>query len=437
MLRTRILGVFILLLGILIGYAVYATEQTPGRFSFKLGLDLNGGTRLLYDADISGVSNGEVSDALSVLKEVIERRVNLFGVSEPLVRIERSFDGGVNRVAVELPGVTDSNEAIRLIGQTPLLEFRLLAPNLPQSEEELKNKPVDDIFISTGLTGRYIKRAQVTFGSSQAGIQNEPTVLMEFNEEGKKLFAKITRENINKTLAIFLDGTPISTPVIREEITEGTAQISGNFTPVEARDLVRNLNYGALPLPISLLSTEKVGPTLGKDTLNAGIKAGIAGFLFIIIFLLLWYRLPGLIASLALVFYGVLVLLLFKLIPVTLTSAGIAGFILSLGMAVDANVLIFERMKEELRKGKTIKEALEEGFSRAWLSIRDSNTSSIITASILFWFGTSVVKGFALTLGLGVFVSMISAIIVTKTFLKAIAFKDTKISRFLFNARRA
>ena len=437
MLRTRILGVFILLLGILIGYAVYATEQTPGRFSFKLGLDLNGGTRLLYDADISGVSNGEVSDALSVLKEVIERRVNLFGVSEPLVRIERSFDGGVNRVAVELPGVTDSNEAIRLIGQTPLLEFRLLAPNLPQSEEELKNKPVDDIFISTGLTGRYIKRAQVTFGSSQAGIQNEPTVLMEFNEEGKKLFAKITRENINKTLAIFLDGTPISTPVIREEITEGTAQISGNFTPVEARDLVRNLNYGALPLPISLLSTEKVGPTLGKDTLNAGIKAGIAGFLFIIIFLLLWYRLPGLIASLALVFYGVLVLLLFKLIPVTLTSAGIAGFILSLGMAVDANVLIFERMKEELRKGKTIKDALEEGFSRAWLSIRDSNTSSIITASILFWFGTSVVKGFALTLGLGVFVSMISAIIVTKTFLKAIAFKDTKISRFLFNARRA
>ena len=436
MLRTRILGVFILLLGILIGYAVYATEQTPGRFSFKLGLDLNGGTRLLYDADISGVSNGEVSDALSVLKEVIERRVNLFGVSEPLVRIERSFDGGVNRVAVELPGVTDSNEAIRLIGQTPLLEFRLLAPNLPQSEEELKNKPVDDIFISTGLTGRYIKRAQVTFGSSQAGIQNEPTVLMEFNEEGKKLFAKITRENVNKTLAIFLDGTPISTPVIREEITEGTAQISGNFTPVEARDLVRNLNYGALPLPISLLSTEKVGPTLGKDTLNAGIKAGIAGFLFIIIFLLLWYRLPGLIASLALVFYGVLVLLLFKLIPVTLTSAGIAGFILSLGMAVDANVLIFERMKEELRKGKTIKDALEEGFSRAWLSIRDSNTSSIITASILFWFGTSVVKGFALTLGLGVFVSMISAIIVTKTFLKAIAFKDTKISRFLFNARR-
>ncbi|MEK9186014.1 MAG: protein translocase subunit SecD, partial [Patescibacteria group bacterium] len=209
MLRTRILGVFILLLGILIGYAVYATEQTPGRFSFKLGLDLNGGTRLLYDADISGVSNGEVSDALSVLKEVIERRVNLFGVSEPLVRIERSFDGGVNRVAVELPGVTDSNEAIRLIGQTPLLEFRLLAPNLPQSEEELKNKPVDDIFISTGLTGRYIKRAQVTFGNSQVGIQNEPTVLMEFNEEGKKLFAKITRENINKTLAIFLDGTPI------------------------------------------------------------------------------------------------------------------------------------------------------------------------------------------------------------------------------------
>lgn len=436
MLRTRILGAFILLLGILIGYAVYITEQAPNRFAFKLGLDLNGGTRLLYDADVSGVSNGDVSSALSVLKEVIERRVNLFGVSEPLVRIERSFDGGVNRIAVELPGVTDSNEAIKLIGQTPLLEFRLLAPNLPKSEEELKNKPVNEIFLGTGLTGRFIKRAQVVFSNSQAGIQNEPTVLIEFNEEGKKLFAKITRENINNTLAIFLDGTPISTPVIREEITEGSAQISGNFTPVEARDLVRNLNYGALPLPISLLSTEKVGPTLGKDTLNAGIKAGIAGFLLVITFLLFWYRLPGFIASLALVFYGVLVLLLFKLIPVTLTSAGIAGFILSLGMAVDANVLIFERMKEELRRGKTIKESLEEGFSRAWLSIRDSNTSSIITASILFWFGTSVVKGFALTLGLGVCVSMLSAIIVTKTFLKAITLKDTKMTRFLFNAPR-
>lgn len=433
MMVKRIIATSIILVGIAMGYAIYATETPGNSLAFTLGLDLNGGTRLVYEAQTAGVERQDVGDSLSVLREVVERRVNLFGVSEPIVRLEQSFDGASDRLVVELPNVTDPAEAVRLIGQTPLLEFRLLAGNLPGSQEEIAKLPVDEVFIPTGLTGKYVKRAQVIFDNSQTNVSNEPAVLIEFNDEGKKLFATITRENIGKALAIFLDGAPISTPVIKEEISDGVAQISGSFTPVEARDLAKNLNYGALPLPISLLSTEKVGPSLGQDTLQAGIKAGVAGFSLVVLFLLFWYRLPGVVATVALLFYGALTLLLYKLIPVTLTSAGIAGFIISLGMAVDGNILIFERIKEELKRGKKIHEALEEGFSRAWFSIRDSNISSILTASILFWFGTSVVKGFALTLGLGVFFSMLSAVFVTKTLLMALPIKENPSTlKFLF-----
>lgn len=436
MLYSRIGAVLIVLVGIAMGYAIYSTEQVGNRFAFTLGLDLNGGTRLVYKADLSGIASAEAGDSLAVLKEVIERRVNLFGVSEPVIQVERSFDGNTNRLAVELPGVTDVNEAVRLIGQTPLLEFRLLAPNLPQSEEELKNKPIDEIFIPTGLTGRYLKRAQVIFGdNSQVNLPSQALVLIEFNDEGKKLFADITRENVGKTLAIFLDGTPISTPVIQEEITQGSAQISGNFDPNQARDLVRNLNYGALPVPIELLSTQKVGASLGEHAIQRDAKAGLISFVVISIFLLFWYRLPGLLAVVALAIYSVIMLALFKLIPVTLTSAGIAGFILSIGMAVDANILIFERMKEEFRKGGSVDNVIRDGFTRAWTSIRDSNLSSIITAVILYWFSnTSVIKGFALILGIGVLVSMFTAITVTRTFLLALSHKKHEgVMKFLFS----
>ncbi len=236
-------------------------------------------------------------------------------------------------------------------------------------------------------------------------------------------------------MAIYLDGSPISTPVVREEIPNGQAVISGSFTPTEAKQLVGRLNSGALPVPISLLSKQTIGGSLGSNAVNAGVKAGMVGFLVIALFLILWYRLPGLIAVLSLCIYIVVILALFKLIPVTLTAAGIAGFIISLGLAVDANVLIFERVKEELRAGRTISDSVSAGFSRAWFSIRDSNTSSIITAIILFWFGTSLIKGFALTLGMGVLVSMLSAITITKIFLSAVDFiGESKVARFLFSS---
>ena len=257
---------------------------------------------------------------------------------------------------------------------------------------------------------------------------------LDFDDVGAKLFATLTREHKNEVLAIILDGAILSTPVIVDEISNGQAQITGQFTPEEARELVRNLNYGALPVPITLASSQTIGATLGEVALSKGLYAGIVGFIALSAFLILWYRLPGVISVIALCFYIVLSLTIFKLIPVTLTAAGLAGFILSIGMAVDANVLIFERAKEELKKGKNISDAFHEGFKRAWLSIRDSNVSSIITGAILFWLGTAAVKGFALTLGIGVLVSMFTAITVSRTLLFAVVPKsESNLKRFLFS----
>ena len=260
-------------------------------------------------------------------------------------------------------------------------------------------------------------------------------MLLAFNNEGKEMFAQITKENLGKTIAIYLDGVAITAPVVRDEIKDGKAEISGGFTAEEAKTLVRDLNYGALPVPIELISTQSIGASLGENVLNRGIMAGVYGLILVALFLIFWYRLPGILAVLSLVFYVVIMLALFKVIPVTLTSAGIAGFILSVGMAVDANVLVFERIKEELNSGRDIENAVQEGFSRAWLSIRDSNISSIITAIILFWFGTSLVEGFALTFGIGVLISMFTALTVTRTFLLAIApKKEGKFCKFIFGS---
>ncbi len=256
-----------------------------------------------------------------------------------------------------------------------------------------------------------------------------------FNGEGQKLFAKITKENVGKILAIFLDEAPISMPVIRTEITSGDAVISGGFKVDEAKALARNLNYGALPVPIELVSTQTVGASLGEDALRSGVRSGVIAFAIISLFLIIWYRLPGVLASLSLLMYVVLNLVIFKFL-VTLTAAGVAGFILSMGMAVDANILIFERMKEELARGRELRDAMKEGFARAWTSIRDSNLSSIITAVILYWFAsTSLIKGFALVFFIGVVTSMFTAITVSRTLLFALGVKGQgKVLKFLFRS---
>lgn len=428
----RFLAVLILFSGIAITGFVGVSERNGDPLPLQFGLDLAGGTHLVYRADTSEVVGQEKEEALSALREVIERRTNLFGVSEPLVQIEQSsFVAATqeDRLIVELPGVTDISEAVRIIGETPLLEFRIQNPNAGEVAS------VDEQFTSIGLTGRFIRDAELTFASGQnGGFSNEPIVLVNFNAEGSQIFADITRENVGRQLAIFLDGELISAPVIRETINGGTAQISGGFTPEEARDLVRDLNFGALPLPIELISTQSIGPSLGQAILEEGVVAGLAGLVLIMIFMIVWYRVPGIIASVALVFYIALMLLVMKLIPITLTAAGIAGLILSLGMAVDANVLIFERMKEEFKVGKGLRAAVKDGFARAWLPIRDGNISSLIAAIILFWFGTSIIEGFALVFALGVLLSMFSAITVTRVVLLALVPETGERVRGLFSS---
>lgn len=432
MLKTRISAIIILLLGIFVGYFVFSSEPrlesvssipAPASFKnfpFKLGLDLSGGTHLVYKADLSGVKSSDIDDSMSSLRDVIERRVNLFGVAEPIVQVEEANLGAgrEQRLIVDLPGVTEIDQAVAMIGQTPLLEFKTESADATT-------------YVSSPLTGRFLERAILEFDQNT----REPMVSIQFNQEGSDLFAQITKENVGKTVAIFLDGAPISTPVVREEITGGKAVISGNFTPTEGKTLVGRLNSGALPVPISLISTQTIGPSLGVATITAGVKAALIGLLFVALFLILWYRLPGLIAILALCIYVFIMLAMFKLIPVTLTAASIAGFIISIGLAVDANVLIFERLKEELRSGKSISEATKNGFSRAWFSIRDSNTSSIITAIILFSFGTSLIQGFALVLGMGVLASMLSAIIISRIFLFALNVRsEGRVAKFLFSS---
>ena len=438
MTKVRIGAAFLLIIGALLGYALYASENISGsyfhKFPFHLGLDLNGGTHLTYKADVSKIAPADISSSMQSLRDVIERRVNLFGVTEPVVQIETGGTLSSNstdyRLAVELPGVTDIKKAIDLIGKTPSLDFRL-ATDAYKKATSTSDLTLDQAFVTTGLDGKYLQHANVEYDQTT----RQPTVALQFNSQGKDLFAKITKENVGNVLAIFLDGQPITTPVIRQDITDGRAQICVNFDVKTAQELVRNLNYGALPVDISLLSTQSVGPTLGAAALHAGTFAGIIAFIIIACFLVLWYRLPGIVAVIALALYTILNLSIFKLFNVTLTEAGIAGFILSIGMAVDANILIFERTKEELKRGKRLDDAVREGFHRAWTSIRDSNSSSIITAVILYYFAsTSVVKGFAFVFGIGVLTSMFTAVTASRTMLLLLNLKDSKVSRFLFSS---
>ncbi len=447
--KRIVLSLIVLILASGVGLFVYKSEYKLNKnfgsekpffqnHQFRLGLDLSGGSHLVYKADVSAVAKGEVADSMDALRDVIERRVNLFGVSEPIVQVQEAslISGGEEKLIVDLPGVTDINKAIAMIGQTPLLEFKTEAPegapqNATVGPDGTLNLDLNSQFVSTELTGRYLKKAVLEFNQNT----REPMVSLLFDEEGTRLFAEITKANVGKMVAIYLDGAPISTPVVREEITAGQAVISGSFTPTEAKQLVGRLNSGALPVPISLLSTQTIGATLGESAVNAGVKAAIIGFILVALFLILWYRLPGLVAVLSLSIFVIIMLALFKLMPVTLTAAGIAGFIISMGIAVDANVLIFERIKEELRSGRTVADSVTAGFSRAWFSIRDSNISTLIGAVILFWFGTSLIKGFALTLGMGVLISLFSGIVLSRVFLKTLVlFNESKALRFLFSS---
>ncbi len=401
-----------------------AIDSPKLNFPLKLGLDLQGGTQLILEAQMEKIDANDQDSALEAAKQVIEKRVNLYGVSEAVVQTSKLKNS--RRILVELPGLKDASAAANLVGKTAELEFREMPNQLSEEEAEATKSGMPLILLAkpTGLTGRDLKKAQVTFGGTQ-GVRSGPQVAIEFTQEGGKLFAEITKRNIGKPLAIFLDGQPVSAPTVQQEILGGSAVITGQFTTDEAKNLSIQLNAGALPVPIKILEQRSIGPTLGSQSVQKSLVAGIIGLSIVAIYMAFFYGYLGLIADLSLIIYTLLVLAIFKtglfiLPPITLTLAGIAGFILSIGMAVDANILIFERMKEELRWGKSKLVAQDLGFKRAWSSIWASNISSLAVAAILYYFGTSLVRGFAITLSIGVLISMFTAILVTRTFLRLI-----------------
>lgn len=414
-----LLLIIVLLLGALI-IDVPALAKFVGfknGWTIHKGLDLQGGTHLVYQTDLSKVKPGDETNAVVGVVDVVRRRVDALGVSEPV--IQKTKDN--SRVIVDLPGIKDVNQAIALIGKTAELEFRegivgqsLDAGNKVTSAEYDKWKDI-------GLTGAHFSRAEAQIDQNSSSIVRKPVVAIEFDGEGAKIFGDVTKRNLQKPLAIFLDKQLLSAPVVQDAITDGKAVINGSFTLQEAKNLAIQLNAGALPVPIKLVSQSNVGATLGQEAVTKSILAGLLGLLMVLLFMMIFYRLPGILASLALIIYAIISLAIFIFIPVTMTLAGIAGFIISVGMAIDANILIFERMKEEIREGRSTLAAIDAGFYRAWSSIRDSNMSTLITCVILYYFGSGLIRGFAVTLGIGVIVSMFSAITVSHTFLRLAA----------------
>ncbi|MEK7146835.1 MAG: protein translocase subunit SecD [Patescibacteria group bacterium] len=426
MIKSRTTIVFLIVLALFLAAAVFDYQpvwQTavqklnlPSAVfrPWRLGLDLVGGSYLIYEIDLNEVQSGERESVANGLRDVIERRVNLFGVSEPQVFTSRTGDN--YRLVVELAGIKDVNQAIKQIGETPLLDFRTVAFEAASSTAKTDSgtPALEPKFIPTALTGRYVARAQVEADN----ITRKPQVNIEFNKDGAVLFESLTEQNVGRPLAIFLDNVLIEMPIVREKISGGKAQISGSFTFETAQELVQRFNAGALPAPITLASQQIIGASLGETALQKALWAGVLGTVAVFLFMVFYYRLFGFFAALALIVYIALTAAVFKAFSITMTLSGIAGFILSIGMAVDANILIFERIKEEVKKGVAKAAAVEEGFRRAWPSIRDSNITTIITSMILYYFTGSFVKGFALALLVGVLVSMFSAINVTRTFLR-------------------
>lgn len=394
----------------------------PFRKEWKthLGLDLSGGTHLGLEADMTGVAEADRQNALESAKEVIERRVNFFGVSEPLVQSARS--GDAYRVIVELPGVTNVEQATSMIGQTAKLEFREFIEE-PTATEAGHVFPTLETTKSIDITGKDLKRAIVAF-STETG---EPEVGLEFNSEGAKKFANATERLVGKSLAIFLDDLPLTWPRVNTAITDGNARITGGFSQEGAKILALQLNAGALPIPVKVVEKRTVGASLGAESVQKSVSAGLIGLAIVAVFMIAQYGWLGLIADVALLMYGLLSLALFRFIPITLTLPGIAGFILSIGMAVDSNILIFERFKEEKLRGLPWRMAMETAFGKAWDSIRDANFTTLITCLILFNPGnwdflpsSGLVRGFAVTLFFGVLVSLFTGIVVTRTFVRVL-----------------
>ncbi len=502
--------------------------------TFRFGLDLLGGTHLVYEADVSKVATRDQNDAVEGVRDVIERRVNAFGVSEPLV--QSNFSSGKPRIIVDLAGIKNVADAIKQIGETPILQFKeqsstptraltadeqkqmdeynatalknaqdvlgqvlkqganfedlafkysedpgsrekkgdldwfregQMVPEFENAVKSLKDNEikktlvksefgyhiikrtgmrviqeegksvkeyrashiliktksaadfmsVNDYFVDTKLSGRELSRASVQFDPNT----NSPEISLEFNAEGKELFKQITQKNVGKPVGIFLDGQPLSLPRVSEPILDGKARITGNFDLLEAKTLAMRLNSGALPVPIKLVSQETVGASLGNASVGKSFHAGLIGFALVALFMIFYYRLAGLMSVVSLTVYIVLSLAIFKFVPVTLTLAGIAGFVISMAMAVDTNVLVFERLKEELNEGKDLDFAVTESFRRAWPSIRDGHATALITSLVLFWFSTSLIRGLALTLSFGVLASLFTAIVVTRIFTRCLA----------------
>lgn len=417
--------------------------------SVRLGLDLRGGLQTLLEADLPADTTVS-SDDLNIARQILENRSNALGVSEVLMQVAPP-----RRIVAEFPGINNPEDVVASLQKTGLLEFvdlgtERLNPGTviqtdfgteaavsPTSTPDASITPTGEATVSsdvaptevpaetapivyhTVMTGTALDTVTVTQGQT-----GQFQIAFTLKSDSKQLFADFTGTHVNQILAIVLDKTVISSPSIDSAITDGAGVITGSFTLEEANALAIQLRYGSLPIPIKVVESRTVGPTLGQESVQKSLFAGIIGFLVIIIFMVLYYRLPGALAGLALIVYTLTTLMLFKLIPVVLTLPGIAGFILSIGMAVDANILIFERLKEELRAGRTLHQAIDLGWSRAWPSIRDSNFATLITCGILFWFGNafgaSLVKGFSLTLALGVLVSLFTAISVTRTFLHVV-----------------
>lgn len=408
--------ILILLLTLACGFISYPNARlnfkignfsVDKKFDLVLGLDLSGGSHLVFEANTSNLDAVSKEKALSSLRNIIERRVNFFGVSEP--NVQTSNFEGKDRIIVELPGINNPKEAVNLIGQTAQLFFA-----------ELDEASSSANVVPTDLTGADLKSADVVFDQNTG----KPAISIVFNEEGSKKFEVITEKNIGKPLAIILDGDLVSAPTVNEKISGGQAQISGTFTLDEAKKLEVQLNAGALPIPIQLVEEKTVGATLGADSIEKSVKAGIVGLVMVCLFMILLYGKYGVIADIGLVVFGVITLALYKLIPVVLTLPGIAGFLLSVGMAVDSNILIFERLKEEI-KVRPVYDALEVSFGRAWDSIRDANIATLVTAFILanpldwnFLNVSGPVRGFAITLALGIGISLFTGIIVTRNLLR-------------------
>jgi preprotein translocase subunit SecD len=396
--------------------------EIKNRLELKYGLDLAGGASLTFDVDTTKIKKENLSSALESLKGNIERRINLFGVSEANVQLVNQ--NGKNRMTVELPGVENVSDAVKLIGQTAQLSFR---GEVDIPKEATSTATFADVFPKdTGINGSHLIKSSVEINPNNS----EPEVAMEFNPEGAKLFEKATTDFLNKRIAILLDNVPVSAPVVNTVIPDGRAVISGKFDIKSAKALAAQLNAGALPLPINLIQQSQVGATLGKESISKGIFAGIIGLIIVSFFMIGNYGYLGFIADIGLIIYGLITLTLYRLIPVTLTFPGIVGFLISIGMAVDSNILIFERMREELRNGKPWNIAMELGFDRAWSSIKDANLCTIITGLILFnpfnWSflnSSGMVRGFALTLILGIIVGIFTSLVITRNLLRVLAQK--------------